>query len=293
MNKLLVIFFGALAAQVHAAGLLAQPGAKAMVQVDYAFISQGSRDREGGKIEWRINRTLHFETIVVAEKALHVAGLHKPKATDAANTPQIGRDMQSAQARCGNDVACMQREMMKVAQQVQATPALQSKNQDVQAAALFGAPHYQMWKPVEESGRYTIDEKHHTLDTDPLCLGRPHERCTIDESRSGEGATPQSPAGSGGASTLVLEVDSSGKTLAMRLPMPLGDLEYTRVYASDKPGEKSGTSKQKMKFPAAQVDAVEFPFQASGGLLRGEKDVPLPSSAGGGTLHVRWSMTLP
>jgi hypothetical protein len=69
---------------------------------------------------------------------------------------------------------------------------------------------------------------------------------SIRPGRERETHAAPSPEGSAGISAV--EVDSVGKNLMLRLPVPIGVLTYREATTSDHPEHKTGTTNESIRF---------------------------------------------
>jgi hypothetical protein len=202
-------------------------------------------------------------------------------------------DIQAIMAKCGEDEACIEKAVTSYGMSQQMTPELESAQQDIKdvaEASKPGAPRYQMWHATAQKGTYTIDEKVHVIDSDPICMevAGAGGRCTIDTTGHGAGDTPVAPTPEGAAGFSAIEVDSVGKTLVIRLPVPFGVLNYSETMTSNHPEKKSGTTTKSMGFPP-EVKPITASLKGSTQDQSGEETIKLAGKAeDGGTLTVRW-----
>jgi hypothetical protein len=71
------------------------------------------------------------------------------------------------------------------------------------------------------------------------------------------------------------------------LPVPLSLLPYTQTVSTNQPDEKSGTSKQLLRFPPDDLKPVKVALKGDGRDQSGTENIPVPN----GTLTVRWKFT--
>ena len=139
--------------------------------------------------------------VLIATGSAHAADAFAPvgaKATlsvdyfyeSAGKMAPLLADAQRIIARCGNDEACMTREVQKMGAALQGTRQMataMSAKKDIQALSQPSAPRYQAWRPTLQKGSYLIDETAHISIPDPICASRPRHRCIGDEVHKGSG----------------------------------------------------------------------------------------------------------
>ena len=296
-------------------------GAKGTLQVDYTFESAGRRSSEGAydPYEWRVKRTVSLAVDLAAEPPTTRPVVRAMDATQVAALKGDTRKMEAAVSkmapsaaavqksleRCGDDEACMAREIQKMGFGMQGSgamaDAMAAKN-EVQGLRP-GAPRYQAWVATAQRGTYAIDEKVQVSVTDPICIPRPRHRCTRSETRTGSGEVPLQGGGArnprAAAGFSAVEVDSGGKTLTLRLPVPLAPLPYTETIVSDEPAGTydtpipKGPQARQLLFRAGGKDVQPAPvtvaLRGDWRSQQGEHVIDVPGDKGqGGKLVVRW-----
>ena len=322
----IAVVLGSMAMAAPAAAPFAPPGAKAALTVDYAYSSEGRRKSEGmyDPYQWRVKRGMSLTVDLAAQAPLamptvqaidasQMASVEKQaaKAQAVATTmaPMMA-DVQKIMAKCGEDEACITRESMNMGAAMQGTPrmdAAMGARQDIAELSKPGAPRYQAWRATAQRGTYAIDETVHVSIPDPICSGKPRNRCTRDEVRKGGGAVPVPPEahskGNRGAAAGLgaVEIDTARKTLTLNLPIALGMLPYTETITTDEPAGSrdtptpKGPQARQLLFRVSTDGAgmMEKPFTVplKGGWRdqSGERVVKLKGKFGDeGTLTVRW-----
>ncbi len=308
----------------YAADAFAPAGAKATLSVDYVYESAGKKSSEGmyDPYEWLVKRSANLVAELAAQPA---TAMPTVQAIDASQTAELkGKskkaqavatqmepmtaDVQKIMAKCGEDEACITREVQKMGEALKGTPemaAAMSAKKDAQELAKPGAPRYQAWRPTAQKGTYLIDETVHISVPDPICASRPRHRCTRDEVRKGSGEIPlppevkKNPGAAAGVSAA--EVDTGKNTLTLRLPVPFFRLPYTETITTDEPAGTHDTPTPKgpqQKLHSFRVNPAggvthDTPFTVAlkGGWRSqaGEQVVALKGEFGdGGKLTVRW-----
>ena len=311
-----------------AAEPFAAAGTKAVLTVDYAYASSGRKSSEGmyDPYEWKVERTVSLEARLAAQAP---TAMPTVQAIDSSQMAQLQGKSRKAQAigtqmapmhmdiekmvaRCGDDEACMTREIQKMGSAMANDPAkmaaIQGTKKDVDALTAPDALRYQAWRPTAQKGTYRIDERVHISNPDPICMAKPRHRCTREETRIGSGEVPVPAAayakGNEGAAAglSAAEVDAAKGTLTLTLPAPLGMLAYTETITTDEPEgthdkpTPKGAHKREAFFRVSGTGSGfmhEKPLTVAlkGGWRsqQGEYTVPLKGSFGdAGTLHVRW-----
>ena len=206
--------------------------------------------------EWHVKRVVKITAQLVADAAspmpVMIALDAKQQADLQANqaramasaapaqqkmAPMMG-DIQAIMDKCGEDEACIEKAIASYGMSQGMTPEMESAKHDIADAAEVskpGAPRYQTWSATAQKGTYSIDEKVHRLDSDPICMELPGARCTIDTTGQGTGDTPRRRLRKVRPASPRAEVDSVGKTMMLRLPVPIGVLTYRETTTSDHP----------------------------------------------------------
>jgi hypothetical protein len=311
-------------AAAYAADAFAPAGAKATLSVDYVYESAGKKSSEGmyDPYEWRVKRSANLVAELAAQP---VTAMPTVQAIDASQKAELkGKsdkaqsvatqmapmtaDVQKIMAKCGEDEACITREVQKMGEAMQGTPemaAAMKAKKDAQELGKPGAPRYQAWRPTAQKGSYLIDETVHISVTDPICTGLPRHRCTRDEVRKGSGEIPLPPGAKkdrgASAGISAVEVDAGKNTLTVTLPVPMFLLPYTETITTNEPEGTHDTPTPK----GPQQKQLSFRVNAAGGITHdkpitvalkggwrsqtGEQVVALKGEFGdAGTLTVRW-----
>jgi hypothetical protein len=308
-------------AAAWAADAWAPAGTKAMLSVDYVYESAGKTQDSHALQQWRVKRSVSLSAQLAAQAP---SALPQTQALDAGQMAELERKGNKAQAiatqmapmasdahsimqKCGDDEACLSREVQKMGAAMAGTPkmaaALQAKK-DAEQAFQPGAPRYQAWRATAQAGRYVIDETLHRVHADPICHKLPQQRCTRDEQRQGAGdlalpATAQNPGAAAGFSAV--ELDAAKNVLTLQLPVPLQPLAYTETIRSDEPAgthdtrTPQGPQAKQMPFRAVvdgklnQDEPLTVALKGGWRSQSGEQVVPLKGASGEtGRLIVRW-----
>jgi hypothetical protein len=287
------------------------PDTKGTLEVEYTYDSSGKTKDLYDAHDWQVNRVLKMNVQLAADATSPMPSLHQLSAKEQADlkanqaramasgaqaqqkmAPMMG-DIQAIMAKCGEDEACIEKAVTSYGMSMQMTPELESAQKDIKdvaEAAKPGAPRYQMWHPTSQSGTYSMDEKVHLIDSDPICMEVPGAggRCTIDIVSRGAGDIPPPPTRDGAAGISAVEFDSVGKTVMIRLPVPIGLLNYSETMTSNHPEKKSGTITKSMRFPP-EAKPITASLKGSSQDQSGEQTIKLAGKAEeGGTLTVRW-----
>lgn len=324
LSAALIVALAAMTTAAHATEPFAPAGSKATLSVDYVYESAGKKSSEGmyDPYEWRVKRSV---SLVVDLTAKATTAMPTVQAIDAAQTAELKSmsdkaqavatqmepmmaDAEKIMAKCGDDEDCITREAMKMGAALQGTPqmdAAMKAKKDAEQLAKPGAPRYQAWRPTLQKGSYSIDETAHISVPDPICTGRPRNRCTRDEVRKGSGEIPMPPdtkKNRGAAAGIsAVEVDAGKNTITVSLPVPLVPLPYTETITTDEPEGTHDTPTPK----GPQKKSHWFRVNADGDAMHdkpltvalkggwrsqaGEQVVALKGEFGdAGTLTVRW-----
>ena len=306
----------------HAAEPFAPAGAKATLYVDYLYESTGRKSENGGydPYEWKVKRHLNMVAELAAQAPLgmptvqpmdsaQVATIEgKARKAQAAAAPMapMMADAQKIMARCGDDEACITREVQKMGAAMSGSQVADARKAGSDMAALGpGAPRYQAFRATSQRGTYLIDEHVRISNADPICTSKPRHRCTREETRKGGGAVPAPETGrsrEAAAGFSAVEVDVARNTLAIMPPVPLAMLPYTETIASDEPDGTYDTpiargARPKQAFFRVSASGSGYqhdkpfvvPVKGAWRSQQGEQVVPLKGRYGDtGTLTVRW-----
>jgi hypothetical protein len=248
MRILIAALLLSLAASAQAQ-LLAPRGAKATLQVEYLYTAAGtSGSANGGAIdEWNVRRVVSITAQYVAEEPMAIAALHRPDATQQAamNTQQAQvqgfarkmeptmADMMKIMERCGEDEACISKAISDYGNQMD-LKEVQARKAEGQAIQKPGAPRYQLWKQVSQSGTYEVDETTTRQVFEMTCTRT--QVCKRVVTTRGKGAVPPPPGGSVEGASL-LEVDSVKKDMEAKMPVPLQGLKVESKAQSNIPDD--------------------------------------------------------
>jgi hypothetical protein len=246
---------------------------------------------------------------LTAETSMAVPALHTPDAAQTADMKHMQDHVASAQqkmapmaadieklmAKCGDDEACMTREIQNYGLNTKMSPELKSAKQDVQSLSTLGAGRYQLWSASTQKGTYSIDEKRHDVVADPGCV--PSQHCTRDMTRKGDGELPLPPAAKkdpkAATGFALVEVDGLKNTVVMRLPTPLMPLPYSQTLTTNSPEEKSGTTQSVSVFPG-EIKPITIALTGDLKSQSGTQSFKIDTKdREGGTLTVKWRFAAP
>ncbi len=293
------------------ADAFAAKGAKATLTVEYVYTSNGKTQDQNDSHQWSVNRTVKLSADLIAQTPQSLPTMHEMEEGQKADLKNKQEKVQSAQekmaplqadiekimAKCGEDEACMQREIQKygMANSDSATMnSARSAKKDVEVATKQGPARYQLWSAASQKGTYSIEESRHDVVADPACGASLH--CTTDENAKGAGEVPLPPGAKAAASGLpgfsMAEIDAGGKTLAIVLPVPLSPLPYTKTVKSNSPDRKSGTFQELVRCPPKDLKPVRVALKGGGRDESGTEEIKIAGAgADGGTLTIRWKLT--
>ncbi|MCA0174875.1 MAG: hypothetical protein LCH73_01085 [Proteobacteria bacterium] len=313
------VWLAAAAAPALAAPAFAPTGAPAVLTVEYSYVADGKTQTKYDLHEWRVRRSATLEARLAAKAPTSLPAMHSldagqkaDMASKQARGQAAAKDMapmmasaEQVMAQCGEDEACIEREVRKMGAAMAGTPQLDKARQTASEARSLGDAgplRYQYFQGVSQKGRYAIEERIHMLHGDPICRALPGARCTHDVSRQGSGEVKPAPEAKPGASptTAMLEFDRQQNTLRLNLPIPLNVLAYTETVTTDEPTgthevpAPKGPQPRSLAFPKAQPDMLSVPLQGAWRSQRGEQRIPTKGEGGeGGVLTVRWTLTVP
>jgi len=286
------------------ADALVAKGTKTTLSVEYTFESSGKKQDRNDLHEWRMSRVAKITAQLSADVPMALPALH---AMEAAQTTDLkGKqdqmagaqqkmapmmaDIEKMMAKCGDDEACMTREIQNYGMNTKMTPELKSVKQDAQAITTLGAGRYQLWSASAQKGTYSIDEKRHDVVADPGCL--PTQQCTRDETRKGAGELPLPPGAmkdpKAATGFAMVEVDALKNTVVMKLPVPVMPLPYTQTTTTNSPEEKGGTTQAIASFPG-EVKPITVAITGDLRSQSGTQTFKIDTkNREGGTLTVKW-----
>jgi hypothetical protein len=286
------------------AELLVAKGTKATLKVEYGYSAIGAKKDKYDPREWKVNRSLTLIAQFEAKKPQALAQLRAMEAGQLADmkdkqataisahkkmTPMMG-DMMKIVEKCGENEACIEKEVETYGNNMQMTPELTSAGKDIDKLSKVDGPRYQLWSLVSQRGTYAIDEFYNGQSGDPLCESKPQQRCRRQETRKGAGDLPAPTKNVAGSAQF--EVDAQKKDIVMLLPVAMAPLPCTREVKSDFPDEASGSSQCLSGVGATKPVMVTIPGDLK--QLSGSEQVKMDGAESeGGTLTVRWTLTVP
>lgn len=298
-----------LAVQPAFAQPLAAAKAKGLLSVEYSYESTGTDKKDGGTTTWRAKRTATLSAEVFALPPNDIPVLHDQTAALAqaqgkfdqaagiadSLSPSLA-GVQAIMERCGDDEACIERESMKLGEQMQANGQMKTLNDargQVGQLAKAGS-RYQYWGGNFGTGSFAIDEVIEITAPD----GEGGGYTTNKTVRQGGGALPTTVAGvkipTGGPGNLTgIEYDSGGATLALKLPVPgLTPGTETQTLDTRRTPKPQAAKEVMLAFPAkAPGDDKPLIVKIKGGWKSqsGQEVIQLKGSQQeGGKLTIRW-----
>lgn len=287
------------------ADLLAAKGTKATLTVEYVYAAVGAKKDKYDPHEWKVDRAVSLTAQFVADKPQEMAQLRAPEAQQMADlkskqataqsaakkmTPMMG-DMMKIVEKCGENEACIEKEVEAYGNSMTITPELKSAGEDIDKLGKTAGPRYQLWKAVSQKGTYFVNEYYRGKTADPACMEKPGQRCSREETRKG-GGDITSPPGKANASVAKFEVDAQKKDIVLMLPTPMMPLTYNREVKSDFPDEASGASQGIASF---RFDLKPLTVTIPGDLktLSGTQQIKQDGvEAEGGTVTIKWTLTV-
>jgi hypothetical protein len=207
-------------------------------------------------ITWSVDDRYVVSAGMVAEKPSGYAGMHKPDSAAVADLQQRqaaaaagANDMQdmmamaqAAMAKCGEDEACLQAEVIKMSQKVDPNSA-QLQDAKKQAAIATAAPlgnRYQTFSTGMQSGQFLVQEKAHVALFDAACSLRNEPTCAVDSTVSGKGALNDGAGNTSFQTGAFAEIDTKEGSLIFLLPA-VGFAQVKKVATSPDKHAKTGT----------------------------------------------------
>ena len=291
------------------AELLVAPGTKATVTVEYSYSAVGAKKDKYDPHEWKVNRSATLTAQFEAQKSQAMAQYRAPEAQQVADMKDkqatalsaakkmepTMNDMMKIAEKCGDDEACIEKAVEAYGNSMTITPELKSAGQDIQKLSKVDASRYQVWRFLTQKGTYHVDEFYKGQTADPACMEKPAQRCNREETRKGNGDI-SSPPGSKGQSGAMFEVDAQKKDIVFMLPGPLGPMKYNSEVKSDFPSENETPGSGQGYAGLGKVDLKPITITIPGDLKQLSGTYQLKSDgaeAEGGTLTIRWTITVP
>jgi len=308
MNKAIygVMASLSLAGAAHAELLVAK-GTKATVTVEYAYAAAGMKKDKYDPHEWKVSRSATITAVYEAQKSQAMAHMRPPEAAQLADLKSkqatavsaakklepTMNDMLKIAEKCGESEACIEREIEAYGNSMELTPEIKSAGKDIEKLGKVDGPRYQLWRSVSQQGTYSIDEYYKGQTADPACMEKPGQRCHREETRKGNGNLTL-PDGKKTPGIGSFEVDAQKKDVLIVLPSLMGVPTYNREVKSDFPDEPNGNSQGYLagaSLAAPKPITVAIPLDLK--KLSGTEQIKLDGAeAEGGTLTVRWTITL-
>lgn len=297
-------------AAAQAAEAFAPAGAKARLSIEYLYESAGKKQDKNDLREWRSRRSV---SMVADLASLAPLALPTIQALDAAQTAKLDKqtgqikkmhtemapmmaDVEKAMAKCGEDEACITREVQKMGAAMADTPkadAMRKTGKETERAVQPGAPRYQTWIATAQRGSYVIDESSHSVLADPAC--QPTLRCTYNVVRRGSGTLPSRSAKSKDGLFYAVELDAVKNTLTVAPQQPVFPLAYSETITTDQPARyqetpipKGPQPRQLMFREIAHGNDKPFTVALKGGWRSQSGEQVMQVKNGGGKITVRW-----
>jgi hypothetical protein len=311
------------AASLAHAELIAPAGAKATLEVEYVYTSEGSyaspsRDQTS---KWNVRRVVKLTAEYAADAPQPFGVMHEKDPQQRADAQEqqaraasaqkkmqpTMADMMKIAAECeaestekegpqqgqvneARNQACLTRKVSSYGSSMEPTSDLTSAGADIEAMGKPTAARFQLWRLVSQTGTYSVDEQLEKQVFEMTCTAT--KVCKRVELRRGGGAVP-APAGKSVAGASMFEVDAAKKDVMLALPVPLAPLDVTRTVTTSIPGDQGGTS-QVVTPPFMLRAAKAMPVAAPGDLpsASGRKSFVVEGpQAEGGTLTVTWKLS--
>ena len=207
-------------------------------------------------IAWTVEDRYSVTATMTAQKPSGFAAMHKPDAAEQkreADRQAASQDAARAMApmqeqaakiaeMCGNDEACMQREVMKMARGIDPNSAeMKSARSNIAKASVMPEARYQIFMPGKQSGSYRVKETAHQAYFDAGCSLATEVRCAYDTAIDGKGDIVDA----GGSKTLPTEasaeIDYRTGSLLLHLTVP-GMAKAKKTVSSRSAEIKTGTT---------------------------------------------------
>jgi len=286
------------------AQLLVPQGAKGTLKVEYLYTADGKKGTEnaGNIEEWKVRRVINITANYVAEPPQVIGTLHKPDATQQAAMDKQRTDVQAfakkmeptvndmmkIAERCGESEACIEKAIAEYGNTMDASQ-IKADKKTADALVRPGESRYQRWRMLAMNGTYAIDELTSLQVFEMTCTRT--KVCKRTVTTKGSGAVPQPTTGSVEGVSMI-EVDSTGKDMAVMLPATLLPLKVDTVVQTsimdDDTKSGPGFAKPMVKNQETLVVAIPGDSVTSSG-TRTFKGTGYGAESG--TLTVTWSFT--
>ena len=284
------------------AQLLVPKGSKATLQVQYLYTAEGNsgRDKNVDAIdEWKVRRALNLTARYVAEEPTAIGVLHQSETQTAAlnakarQAEDFGKKMEPTYAdmmkiaeHCGDDESCVEKAISEYANKMDLKD-MQARKGEASAIFKVDPPRYQLWKVTAQTGSYEIDELVTRQVFEMTCTQM--KVCKRTVTRTGKGAIPAPPGGAVDSASL-LEIDSVGKDIAAKMPMPMRELPTKTNVQSSIPDDDYQAA---MSLPMHQFkNADTLTLAITSGQLPASGTKTIKNTGKGaesGTLTVTWT----
>ncbi len=160
----------------------------------------------------------------------------------AGNMQSLMEQSQKIAEMCGDDEACAQAEIMKMAQGIDMnSPEMQEAQSNVAAASVMPEARYQLFVPVTQSATYDVDEVAHEAHYDAACTPATEASCAIDTAVGGKGDFTDESGATVGPTAASAEIDYQTGSLLVVLTAP-GFATVTKTVTSRNPEAEAGTT---------------------------------------------------
>lgn len=294
----LVLLTMAAAAQAQ---LLVPKGSKATLEVQYLYTAEGNSGR-GKNVdaidEWKVRRALNLTARYVAEEPTAIGVLHQSEAQTGAldakakQAQEFGKKMEPTYAdmmkiaeRCGDDEGCIEKAITDYANKMDVKD-MQARKGEADAFKI-DSPRYQLWKVTAQTGTYEIDELVTRQVFEMTCTQV--KVCKRTVTRTGKGAVP-APPGRDVESASLLEIDSVGKDIAARMPMPMRELPVKTNVQSNIPDDDYQATASLPMHQFKNADTLTLAITSGQLPASGSKTIRnTGKGAESGTLTVTWN----
>jgi hypothetical protein len=284
------------------AQLLLPKGTKAALEVQYLYTAEGNSGR-GKNVdaidEWKVRRALNLTARYVAEEPTAIGVLHQSEAQNAAldakakQAQDFGKkmqptydDMMKIAERCGDDEGCIEKAISDYANKMD-LKEMQARKSEANAIFKMDAPRYQLWKVTGQTGTYDIDELVTRQVFEMTCTQV--KVCKRTVTRTGKGAIP-APPGRDVESASLLEIDSVGKDIAAKMPMPMRELPVKTNVQSNIPDDDYQATGSLPMHQFKNADTLTLAITSGQLPASGSKTIKnTGKGAESGTLTVTWT----
>ncbi|MEX0814658.1 MAG: hypothetical protein WD014_03185 [Dongiaceae bacterium] len=238
-SLLAVTLLSFLSLAASAAPEAAAPGTKAVLEIEYVIAGKYATKGEYDSTNWQVSRRFKASYEITAQELAKFGSLDAGHAeemqpqTDALS--QQGQQMavdnadmmaraQAIMEACGEDEACIEQQVMALAQSPEAQGSIaqlssdgQAMSQSVQAYDAKSPPRYQLWNAPQGRAEASVKESLVIETIDPGCV----DTGVCTSTRDRDGKADYNTAEEAASALVMVEVDTAKNSISVGLPWPM------------------------------------------------------------------------